>query len=283
MTGDATMSDGPTIGRVTAEQVDEAAEILAEAFADEAFFTYLLQAERSRRVRAMRPFFRSVVASLLPFGEIHSAEVEGQLVGVGVRIPPEHFPMSRGWELKVALRQVPGIIRMIAVCPAAVRLLTAGRAIEAGQPRGRSYWYLMYLGVDRRFRRQGIATRLAREVIGRADAARVGCYFETTGEGTVALYRRLGFEVIGEGRPLAGGPVGWRLWRDPEPRRSSRSPVGSSATSPPPKSTRVPSAGLKVSATQPRGLGRVAGSRSVQVSASPLSSTWTVVTLSRLP
>lgn len=217
MTGDDSAIDTLRIGRVSREQLDEASELLAQAFADESFFTFLLCGERERRVRALRPFFRSVVVSLLPFGEIHGALLEGRLVGVGVRIPPDQMPLRGRPLLRVMLRQVPGILRMIMVCPRGRRLLSAGRTIEAGQPSGRPYWYLMYLAVEPAFRRRGIATRLAREVIDRADAAQVGCYFETTGEGTVALYRRLGFEVIGEGRPLPDGPMGWRLWREPRP------------------------------------------------------------------
>jgi len=206
----------PTIGRVSRDRVDEAAGVLAEGFADEAFFTFLLDADRDRRVRAMRPFFRSVVRSVLPFGEVHSAEVDGRLVGVAVRIPPERFPMGRVSQLRVGLRQMPGILRMVTICPGARRLLAAGRAIEAGQPTGSPCWYLMYVSVDRRHRRRGIATSLAKEVVHRADAAGVGCYLETTSETTVALYRKLGFRVVDEGRPLPDGPLGWRLWRDPQ-------------------------------------------------------------------
>ena len=43
----------------------------------------------------------------------------------------------------------------------------------------------------------------------------MGCYFETSGEGRMALYRRLGFEVRDTIEPLPGGPTMWSMWREP--------------------------------------------------------------------
>lgn len=78
-----------------------------------------------------------------------------------------------------------------------------------------NYWYLAFVGVDPARRRQGIASALARFVMGRADETGAGCYLDTFGEGTKKLYLGHGFEILGEVKPFEDGPVGYRMWREP--------------------------------------------------------------------
>ena len=79
------------------------------------------------------------------------------------------------------------------------------------------HWYLWLMGVHPAYRRQGVASALARHVTQQADAAGVGCYLQTFGDATEALYRGFGFEVREHFRIAPGAPVGRTLWRDPRP------------------------------------------------------------------
>ena len=63
--------------------------------------------------------------------------------------------------------------------------------------------------------RRGVASALARFVIEQADADGVGCYLDTYGDGTEALYRRLGFEVRDRWEFESGAPQARTMWRDP--------------------------------------------------------------------
>jgi hypothetical protein len=58
---------------------------------------------------------------------------------------------------------------------------------------------------------------------GTADRDRVPVYLETVPESNVAIYRRLGFELVGH-RQLAGGLLNWEMRRE-----SLRVMVGDSA------------------------------------------------------
>lgn len=69
--------------------------------------------------------------------------------------------------------------------------------------------------VDPKARRRGVAAALAAEVIGLADSEGVGCYLETFGPQTKALYERRGFVVRKQFRPREDAPQGWLLWRSP--------------------------------------------------------------------
>jgi ribosomal protein S18 acetylase RimI-like enzyme len=71
------------------------------------------------------------------------------------------------------------------------------------------------VGVHPSFRRRGVATALAKFVIDQADADGVGCYLETYGDGTEALYRRLGFEVRDRWEVGPGAPLARTMWREP--------------------------------------------------------------------
>ena len=100
-------------------------------------------------------------------------------------------------------------------------MLSATPRMKELHPTDRPHWYLTMLGVHPAFRRQGVASALARYVVGRADAAGVGAYTETFGDGTEALYRGFGFEVRDRFEIAPGAPIGRTMWREPQPPRTT--------------------------------------------------------------
>ena len=64
---------------------------------------------------------------------------------------------------------------------------------------------------------QGIGGRLTKLTLDKADSAGGGCYFETAGEKTRALYGKRGFRVRDDPTPLKGGTKIWTMWRHPHP------------------------------------------------------------------
>ncbi|HEU0236379.1 MAG TPA: GNAT family N-acetyltransferase [Candidatus Limnocylindrales bacterium] len=217
MTDRAPLGDRVRVGRVPREWFDDAARLLARATADEAIISHALCADRATRVRALASLYRAWLAAFSPYAEIHSAMLDDRLVAVGVRLPPGNYPLRRRSLPRVLLRIIPGYLRMAMTCRGAMAMMRAGFANEPYQPRGRPYWYLNILGVEPEFQGRGIGKRMAHEVLERADAAGVGCYLETYGEGTKALYLKRGFVVFKEVRPFTDGPTCYLMWRDPRP------------------------------------------------------------------
>ena len=98
-------------------------------------------------------------------------------------------------------------------------------ALQGRHPRHMPHWYLWCMGVHPSFRRRGVASALARFVIAQADAAGVGCYTETFGDKTEALYRGFGFEVRERWEVLPGAPMARTMWRDPRPNEPVAAPL----------------------------------------------------------
>jgi GNAT superfamily N-acetyltransferase len=60
------------------------------------------------------------------------------------------------------------------------------------------HWYLPLIGVDPVFQRRGLGSALMQHGVAACDRGRTLAYLEATGPASVPLYRRHGFEVIGE-------------------------------------------------------------------------------------
>jgi ribosomal protein S18 acetylase RimI-like enzyme len=71
-----------------------------------------------------------------------------------------------------------------------------------------THWYLMILGVDPQWQRQGLGGRLMSPVFAEADQMGLPCYLETSTEANVRFYERHGFRV-GEQCTMPGG---WKTW-----------------------------------------------------------------------
>jgi ribosomal protein S18 acetylase RimI-like enzyme len=74
------------------------------------------------------------------------------------------------------------------------------------------HWYLGVVGVRADRRGEGLGGKVIRAVLDDPMAAGDPAYLATATEGNLAIYRRLGFEVIGE-TEISGGPYFWGMWR----------------------------------------------------------------------
>ncbi len=200
---------GPLSGR--GRDLDEAAMVAARAFHHDPFFEFL-DPRGVTRARGLALFFRSTIAAAAGRATITGARrPDGRLVGVSVVIPPGGYPLA-----------VPGQAR---------ELLGAGRAMilrPRGLIRGARYlfaiesahmkdphWYLLLLVVDPSAQRSGIGGRLQQDMLARADDDGLNCYLETQKEENVPYYRRFGYDVDQELRPVAGGPPLYTMRRAP--------------------------------------------------------------------
>ena len=76
------------------------------------------------------------------------------------------------------------------------------------------HWYLMLLGADPAYQRQGAGTALLQPVLAMSDRDGVPAYLETQKPENVPWYHRFGFEVIEEIK-VTGAPQMWAMRREP--------------------------------------------------------------------
>ena len=187
--------DPITVREIHRSDAREAVHVLALSFADEPAFSSILGGLRRRRYRVLVPFMWAGLRSYPGATEAHGAWLDGRLVGVGLRMPPGAWPLRRSQELRGMVWGLLGSLPMLVAFPQAIRMFPRMAEQQRRHPTDRPHWYLWCVGVHPSFRRRGVASALARFVIDKADADGVGCYLETYGDGTEALYRRLGFDV----------------------------------------------------------------------------------------
>lgn len=209
-----TTSDDPsvTIGSLPLERNDEAARLLARAFAADPILTHFLNG-RLRRHVACPAFFRALILESFSHRHVYAAWNRDHMAGVAVWIPPDAEPPD------------PALLRRAAVHRALVTLLfpLRARALFRGFEATREFhphephWYLSFVGVDIRQQGRGIGRHLLMPVLRIADRDRLVCYLETPFPETHEFYRRLGFELRPPMHPFRGAPPLWTMIRKPLP------------------------------------------------------------------
>jgi ribosomal protein S18 acetylase RimI-like enzyme len=189
--------------------LDELSVVSERAFHYDPFFVFL-EPREIRRSRFLALFCRSAVGSLGDAVQVTGArQSDGRLVGVAAWIPPGRYPPS----LPVQGRQTLGALRAMALRPSTLwKGLRYVAASERAHPKD-LLWYLFLLVVDPSVQRAGIGTRLQEPGLEQADKDGLDCYLETQKFDNVAYYRRFGYEVVEELRPVPNGPSLWTMRR----------------------------------------------------------------------
>ena len=202
------------IDLLPAKYVRSAVELLADAFRDDPIFCFHFPDPRLRR-RVLELFFGDVVRTHMRFNHVYAALEGHALIGTAVWRPP-HAAVT-GFRA-----QLPGLLtrwRLLALSPRVGTMLLRGFAnLEATHPDA-PHWYLFFIGIDSRWRGQGIGAQLMAPVLQAADAGKMPCYLETPFPQTLPFYRELGYEVTSEPRPFTGAPQLWAMMRKPRRER----------------------------------------------------------------
>lgn len=190
----ATSTDVPTLGRA-----------LARAFQDDPVFGWVVPDADVRRQRLPLVF--------AAFAELYLTHDETYLAGEGVGAAlwapagsepvPEEQAESFGARLTAALDED------------AERALELDELLEQHHP-DQDCAYLQFMGVVPEYQGLGLGSRLLRTVLRGCDSTDTPAYLEATSPDGRRLYRRHGFEVVGE-LALPQGPPLWRMWREPSP------------------------------------------------------------------
>ncbi len=179
------MAEQPEIRPARRDEADRLAATLTLAMAADPVARWAWS-DANRYVSLFIPFVG-------PFGgqvglDNETAHVIGDFMGAALWIPPgahtddeaigkifeKHTEQSRLGELYALFE------RMAAYHPA--------------EP----HWYLPLIGVDPAYQRRGLGSALLQHGVAACDRDRTPAYLESTSPASVTLYRRHGFEVIGE-------------------------------------------------------------------------------------
>lgn len=181
------------------------AEALAQAFADDPAMAWVLPHTMSDRHQRLRSLFCLELPRSTSQGGAWTA---AQGAAAAIWYPPGQWRPSPV-EL---VRELPGAVRIFG------RRLTRAWQVMAAMERGHPsapHWYLYYLGAEPAHQGQGAGSALLRPVLARCDTDRVGAYLEASTERNRRLYERHGFRLVEELHLPCGGPLLWRMWRDP--------------------------------------------------------------------
>ena len=190
---------------ITPADVPKAADVIADAFATDPFWTWLFP-DADRRL-VVRSWIKQLQVWYLPKGHCYTND---ELTGAALWAPPPgNWRMSRMQQLRLA----PIYLRLIGPR----RMSTAARAssvIERGHP-DEPHWYLSVLGVRRSHQRSGIGRSLIEPMLERADRDGLPTSLETFKMLNVPYYESFGFRVTKEDDIPDGGPHMWAMVRRP--------------------------------------------------------------------
>jgi GNAT superfamily N-acetyltransferase len=209
-----TVSPGGGSPAVRPARRDEAAllgEVLAEAFAEDPVFAWLIPPQVRGRDDRLRTFFTSMSRGYLRLGK--PCYLTGDASAAALWGAPGAWAMPFS---QIILEAAPSGVAFRGRLLRALRTQLQIERLHAGQ--SPPHWYLGYLGTRNDRQGQGLGTQMLREVLPGCDTDGVPAYLESSNERNLSLYERNGFRVVGEHKALGHGPTIWRMWREPQPR-----------------------------------------------------------------
>ena len=176
-------------------QFDAASEILAHAFNNDPIFRYFAREQEQARINAIKLLAKTALRYSQPYNHIYTTT--NDLKGIAIWIPPGKFPLNDFRLLQLGLYALPFKLRLSRLKQLLSLFLTIEKYHQQDMPQ--PHWYLFMLGVSPAYQRQGIGSLLLQPILNKADKEGLPCYLETSTQGGVRFYQRLGFEVVRTG------------------------------------------------------------------------------------
>ena len=183
-----------------------AAIVLGRAFRDDPIVMAILRDISSEgRTRRLTTAFGATLTAYLKRSRPLCVIENERVGGVALIHPPGTHPLPLPVELGILIKTVAkhGLYGL-------GRWSTWLRTIDQYHPRT-PYCYLEHLGVEPTLQGQGIGSLMLQALTQEADREGWGCFLETANPRNLPLYRRFGFEVVGE-CDIIGVPT-WFLQR----------------------------------------------------------------------
>jgi ribosomal protein S18 acetylase RimI-like enzyme len=205
----------PNVALLFPGQHAEAAAVLGRAFVDDPLIGAIIGdiTDASARTECMARLFGVILAEQCHSGQPVLGVLHDGRVGAAAIIEQVERPSSSAETVIHGLTLIPDLIRAAGV-GGLFRAISTLDTLLRNRP-AEPHLYLNAIGVEPDLQRRhfGVAVLdyLRAQVAMRPDLA--GVYLETATEANVAYYSHVGYQVIGEIRPL-----GVRVWRMLQPR-----------------------------------------------------------------
>jgi ribosomal protein S18 acetylase RimI-like enzyme len=188
------LSEAPLVRLARGDEIDAAARVLCDAFADEPGLNYWLRQGRAKD-RARRTFFDAAVRDIVhPKRALWVAERDHSLMGAAIWLGAgqEAYDFAF-WRLPFVSARILGAAGVAGV----VKALALTEKLKDHYPKA-PHAHLAYLGVAPRAQGQGVGSAILKHTLAAFDASRTPALLEATLDRNVALYQRHGFEIVHE-------------------------------------------------------------------------------------
>jgi len=186
-------------------------QVLADAFAGDPVFAWLIPPQLPGRDDRLRTFFTSMSRSYLRRGKPCYLTADASAAALWAGPGAWAMPLSH-----VILEAAPSGLAFRRHLLRALRTQLQVERLHSAQLA--PHWYLGYLGTRRDRQGEGLGTQMLQHVLAGLDTDGMPAYLESSSERNLPLYERNGFRVVGELQALGHGPAIWRMWREPQPR-----------------------------------------------------------------
>ena len=203
------MTDLSELIRLQKQHIEQAADVLSQAFSDDPQLSSIAPGEEKRLLN-IRLLSQTIIYHGIRHGEVYTTS--RNMEGIAIWLPSSETMMTFQilmYAFRLALRFKTGwrfIWRMKRDDNFTSRL----RKRCAPFP----HWYLVVIGVDPDFRGKGYSSKLLRPMLARLDKEKLPCYLETENQQYVSLYQHFGFNVIGEGKLPSTKAHFWAMLRE---------------------------------------------------------------------
>lgn len=186
----------------TGEDVPAVVDVLGRAFADYPWTRHTIAADQHpARVRGLHELFLTRIG--LPHGTVH---VTRDRAAAAIWTTPRTQAADVFTELAPEFAALAGDR-----CHAQDRAEEALAPYRLNEP----CWFLGVVGVEPGRQRHGLGSAVLEPGLDAAEQEGVPAFLETSTEGGMRFYRRLGFEVTAEVELPGGGPRTWAMVRWP--------------------------------------------------------------------
>lgn len=175
------------------DYIKPASRMLARAFVDDPFFTYVYPDATERRAKL--PYLSEYFLRYgLRYGQAHVTSPQLEGIAVWVRLKKVSMPF---WRVLLSGGLWPAF-KLGRRAMQKLKNLSKYIDDKHGKLIPVTHWYLSLLAVAPEFQGRGYAGRLIREMLPRIDEESLPCYLETVSEQNVPIYQHFGFKVIDE-------------------------------------------------------------------------------------
>lgn len=199
--------------KVQKKDIPKAGVVLADAFQHDPVWKLVFRNEARLEQRGV--LFESPIKFCLKYGEVYAPSE--RLEGVALWLPGDSADMTV-WRMIRSGAIISGMKAMKACTKLARRqgrIFGPLQADRKAHMKGRTYTYLMVLGVATELQGQGFGGKLLRALIEESEQVGVPIYVETETERNVGMYEKFGFRVLKQiTLPIIDLPQ-WEMIREP--------------------------------------------------------------------